>query len=209
MMEERYCSSAQFITLTYAPANVPVSPVGRRLTLRKSDVQRFIRKLRKRSYWGNNIRYFAVGEYGTLYSRPHYHVLLFNARIEDLQPCWKHGQIHYGTVNAKSVGYCLKYMCKERKIPEYKKDDRVPEFGLFSKGLGMRYVDEHTIKWHKDDLVGRMYIPLIGGMKIAMPRYYKNLIYTKAERLYIQLKIVNQLEEDYKNLSLSLAVCTA
>lgn len=198
MMEERYCSSAQFLTLTYAPENVSKSPLGGRLTLDKSHVQCFIKKLRRRSNWGNSVKYFAVGEYGTAFSRPHYHLLLFNAHIEDVQPCWQFGQIYYGTVSGASVGYCLKYMCKERKIPQYKGDDRLPEFGLFSKGLGISYITPETIQWHKDDLLSRMYVPLEGGQKVAMPRYFKEKIYTKAERMRIQLAMVVRQEKIYK-----------
>jgi len=34
-------------------------------------------------------------------------------------------------------------------------------------------------KWHKSDLENRMYVNLEDGKKIAMPRYYKDKIYTK------------------------------
>lgn len=197
MMEEKYCSAANFITLTYAPENVCYSPVGGRLTLVKSHVQCFIKKLRRLTPWPDSIRYFAVGEYGTVYSRPHYHVLLFNVSQELVQPAWQYGQIHYGQVNKSSVGYCLKYMCKERKIPEYQKDDRVPEFGLFSKGLGQSYITPEVVLWHKDDLCGRMYIPLEGGLKIAMPRYFKEKIYTPGERRFFELNYLkNQFKEN-------------
>jgi len=187
MIEERFARSAQFITLTYAPENVCASPVGRRLTLVKNHVQCFIKKLRRCNDGGSDIKYYAVGEYGTTFSRPHYHVLLFNADIESIQPCWQYGSVYYGTVNGASVGYCLKYMCKERIVPAYKADDRVPEFGLFSKGLGKSYLTPEMKAWHLDDLLGRMYIPLEGGKKIAMCRYFKELVYTPGQRRFFEL----------------------
>lgn len=38
------------------------------------------------------------------------------------------------------------------------------------------------IAWHKADLMNRMYINIGNGKKAAMPRYYKQKIYTDDER---------------------------
>lgn len=38
------------------------------------------------------------------------------------------------------------------------------------------------IRWHKNDLLNRMYINIGDGKKAAMPRYFKNKIYSNAER---------------------------
>lgn len=38
------------------------------------------------------------------------------------------------------------------------------------------------IQWHKNDMKNRMYINVGDGKKAAMPRYYKNKIYTDQER---------------------------
>jgi len=48
------------------------------------------------------------------------------------------------------------------------------------------------VKWHKNDLVNRMYVPMKDGKKIAMPRYYKDKIYSETQKLLINnhLKIV-------------------
>lgn len=200
MQEERQSLSAHFITLTYAPKNVRRSPLGGRLTLVKRDIQLFFKKLRKSSYWGDRIKYFVVGEYGSNYSRPHYHAIVFNCpSLELYQPCWPHGHIHYGKVSGASVGYCLKYMCKVGAIPQYKGDDRTPEFGLFSKGLGASYLTPDMIRWHLDELTKRCYIPMPGGKKIAMPRYFKERIYTKGQRLFIQLYMTKGMFEEYKS----------
>lgn len=40
-------------------------------------------------------------------------------------------------------------------------------------------------KWHHTRLDERMHIPIEDGKRIAMPRYYKNKIYTDSERNYI------------------------
>lgn len=154
MQQHKICESALFLTLTYDTAKVPLSPRGY-MTLDKttystsvlsngkikkkqksSHLQQFIKNLRKAQY-GNSksdIKYYACGEYGSKFNRPHYHVILFNAKIELIQDAWPHGYIHYGMdVNEASVGYTLKYMSKPSRIPMHKNDDRIPEYALMSK----------------------------------------------------------------------------
>lgn len=93
------------------------------------------------------------------------------------------GHINYGDkrgVTGASVGYCLKYIL----TPKWKSDgdDRQPEFIHMSKGLGKGYVNDRMIKWHKADINNRMYINVGDGKKAAMPRYYKDKIYSDDER---------------------------
>ena len=52
------------------------------------------------------------------------------------------------------------------------------------------------IKWHKNDLTNRMYVPIKDGKKIAMPRYYKEKIYTMAEKKSIFLTMQNIAEQE-------------
>lgn len=132
--QERQCNSALFLTLTYSTDHVPISPNGF-MTLNKRDVQLFFKSLRKAQY-GNkksDIKYYAAGEYGGRTNRPHWHIILFNARIELLQPAWDKGQIHYGTVTPASIGYSLKYISKPKRFPKHANDDRLRECALMSK----------------------------------------------------------------------------
>lgn len=110
------------------------------MDLSKRDIQLFLKRLRKahESHRGQMqpIKYYAVGEYGGITGRPHYHIILFNADIELIQDAWQNGQVHYGKVSGASVGYTLKYMTKPSRIPMHRNDDRTKEFSLMSKGLG-------------------------------------------------------------------------
>lgn len=149
MQECKKSSSAHFITLTYDPNHIPLS--GNTFpTLNKRDVQLFFKRLRKAHEKDTRgalslddlplqvlpkIRYYAVGEYGGKFKRPHYHVILFNADITLIQSAWQLGQVHYGTVTPASVGYTLKYVSKGGEVPRHKNDDRLPEFSLMSKDL--------------------------------------------------------------------------
>ena len=72
---EQACS-ALFVTLTYDDEKVPKTASGL-MTLQKSDLQKFFKRLRKKTH--EKISYYAVGEYGDKTQRPHYHIILFNA----------------------------------------------------------------------------------------------------------------------------------
>ncbi len=72
------CTSEQYKNGHFIPADY---------SLRPSDVQKFIRALRKQNP-DHKIRYFYCGEYGDENQRPHYHVCLFNHRFTD-QQLWK------------------------------------------------------------------------------------------------------------------------
>lgn len=202
MNEFKRASSGYFITLTYDTKHVPISRNGF-MELRKRDVQLFFKRLRKAhtaaDTFNNPIKYYAAGEYGGKTKRPHYHIILFNAKLELIQPSWDLGQIHYGEVNEASVGYTLKYISKMSKFPMHRNDDRQPEFSLMSKRLGFNYLTPQMIKWHNDDPNNRMYCNIEDGKKISMPRYYKEKIYDEHTRIMAgkhQLNIMQQQEAE-------------
>lgn len=178
--ELKRSTHAEFITLTYDERHVPYA--GDRLTLRKADVQLFFKRLRKRCPQ-SKIKYYTAGEYGGKTWRPHYHVILFNvANPYDVDKAWQLGSTYHDEVNENTIRYSLKYIDKPRRVPQYKDDPRQPEFGLMSKGLGLNYLTPQVIAWHHADLTERMYIPLQDGITASMPRYFKEKIYTEAQR---------------------------
>jgi hypothetical protein len=87
-------------------------------------------------------------------------------------------------------------MSKEGKIPLHKNDDRQPEFQLMSKGLGKNYLTDNMIKWHKNDIENRMYLPMKEGKKIAMPRYYKDKIYNESDKTRISRHLAKITEDE-------------
>lgn len=182
MQQEKISQSSSFITLTYDTTNVPISVKGF-MSLNKRDVQLFFKRLRKAHNDDTKIKYYVCGEYGGQTNRPHYHAIIFNVRLPLVQPAWDKGQVYYGSVTGASIGYVLKYMCKENSTcGKYEWDDRIPEFSLMSKGMGVNYLSSAVKKWHKSDMENRMYCPIEDGKKIAMPRYYKDKMYTAEER---------------------------
>lgn len=197
MQEDKVSENARFVTLTYAPEHVPISE-KRYMTLRKKDLQDFMKRLRYYSPKNVKIKYYAVGEYGSNGMRPHYHLILFNTQPIHVEQAWLFGSVFFGTVAAASVGYTLKYISKKGKIPMHSNDDRVPEFSLMSKKLGASYLTPAMKKWHEDDILNRMYIAIEGGKKINMARYYKDKLYTKEQRENIGVHLAAKMAEELK-----------
>lgn len=217
LKEAEISDSAYFVTLTYAPEHVPRTK-NRFKTLVKTDVQKFFKRFRK-EHNGKPLKYYVCGEYGFERERPHYHIILFNAQLElligdenykifkngflplngkiEFTACksWQYGYLTVGEVNPASVGYTLEYITKGRIVPAHKNDDRQKEFSLMSKGMGKNYLTSEMIWWHKKDILNRMYciIPQSGGKKIAMPRYYRDKIYSGWQILRINNHIENQV----------------
>lgn len=179
LQELKVSTSAHFLTLTYDTKHVPITRNGF-MSLDKRHYQLFMKRLRKRNR--NRLKYYCAGEYGETYMRPHYHVIMFNVDVKTIQDAWELGSVHYGKVEEASVGYTLKYISKPGRIPLHRNDDRVPEFGLMSKGLGISYLSDEMIAWHHADLETRMYCNIMDGKKIGMPRYFKNKLYTDEQR---------------------------
>lgn len=211
MQEDKVSSSSYFLTLTYDSDNVPITKNGF-MDIRKNDLQLFFKRLRKAHgiNGGRSLKYYAVGEYGGRFKRPHYHVLLFNADLSILIgkkyatavsygsieldgkrgfmcEAWSPrdkpiGHITIGKVSEASVGYTMKYMSKPSVIPMHRNDDRTPEFSLMSKGLGASYLTDAMIKWYNADLENRQYCVLEDNKKISLPRYYKLRLMSQDER---------------------------
>lgn len=203
-------TSAFFITLTYNEDHVTYGDGGP--TLVKSDLQKFLKRLRKfiEPY---KIRYYAVGEYGTTTNRPHYHIILFNLpvdKIDNVRKAWsdKQGQeighIDVGTVTGGSIHYVTKYHINKNISP----DGVQPSFCLMSRqpAIGYRYVEKYGVN-HRNR-PDRAYILERGGEKLRLPRIYKDKLYTSLQRE--KIRILNQkrldqidetekIEEHYRN----------
>ena len=109
LIEKQQWKNNCFITLTYNDDNIPTkitTKIRKKHNLIKSDLQKFMKKLRKkhqgiepRTYKGKEeypIRYFCSGEYGDLEDRPHFHLGIFNWRPNDLK-LWKIIKTKFGT----------------------------------------------------------------------------------------------------------------
>lgn len=178
-IELKYAKSATFLTLTYDDDHVPV--IDGKLSLYKKDLQNFFKRLRyyQDKTKKNAIRYYAVGEYGSKTDRPHYHAILFNADYDMCDLSWDKGNLYFGEVNDKSIGYVTGYV--QKSFYKTWDDIKQPPFACMSKYIGVNYLSPSVYNWHKKDLENRCYVNY-DGKKISMPRYFKNLIYSDKER---------------------------
>lgn len=185
LMEEFKASKgAGFITLTYHPKFLPEKGLNKR------HVQLFLKRLRKSI--GKKIRYFCVGEYGTKLGRPHYHLLIFNYERRDeniLRKSWStrkgesFGIVHIGTVTQASVAYCTKYIIQRGASESVEKSK---PFMLCSRGYGLggAYLSERMIEWHRTN---RFVHANRFGMKIRLPRYYKDKIWAAPVKKVVEI----------------------
>lgn len=182
--ELKHAHSASFVTLTYSDENLPWG--GHAPTLSKRDVQLFIKRVRKENdlKWKHQLRYYAVGEYGTQTRRPHYHVLLFNCEstiYSKIEQIWGLGRVDLGQVSDASIHYVTKYHVNYDVNQDakaiYKEHSIQPEFALMSRrpGIGSGYV-ERAGDWNYEN--GYLYVQK-DGYKQSMPRYYRKKIFTE------------------------------
>ena len=150
-----------FITLTYNEKNLPQNN-----SLEKKAFPKFIRSLRQKNK-GTKIRYYACGEYGDNFGRPHYHAILFNYFPTDTIPlkkdlytsksisdAWQDkGHASVGMVTFQSAAYVSNYVQKKingkNKLEHYTNIEtgewREPEFSLMSRkpGIGKKWFDKY------------------------------------------------------------------
>lgn len=191
--EARYYDNNSFVTFTYSEDNIPENR-----SLRKDAFRLFIKAFREklRRDGKEELRYFAVGEYGELKDRPHYHMIMFGYDFKDvrypvdknvyrvvdyLQDSWKKGFVTSGSATFESMQYCAGYTLK--KVGDSKKDlvyrDKgiEPEFAIMSRrpGIGKKFYDEFIKPKSLDSKDIREYM-IKDGMKLGLPRYYKDKI---------------------------------
>lgn len=117
-----------FVTATYNDDNVPEGG-----NLDREDLHKYMDRLQKGSM--GKFRYFAVGEYGSITYRPHYHILAFNMEPSEelekyFQDKWGKGFVTVRAVDAEAhANYITKYIVKaltDRRDPEM--EGKVREF---------------------------------------------------------------------------------
>lgn len=177
MLESLTWEKTGFITLTYDDESVPMTDkcavfdgkVQLPYTLRKDDLQRFFKRLRKRL--DSPIRYYACGEYGSRTFRPHYHFIGFGLDSDDretIEDAWPFGIVDIGDLTMASCNYVAGYV--QKKLYGKLADDyygyREKPFSCMSKGLGKAYFIEHL-----DELLDDGFVQYRDS-KLVLPRYF-------------------------------------
>lgn len=180
----------KFITLTYADQNL----VWKNGTsqLHKRHLQLWLKRIRRAGF---QVRYFAVGEYGSKTFRPHYHVILFGNVPDDvIRSSWNTGEdsgfqplghVHIGTVTEASIMYCLGYIVNGKGWKMRTRRER--PFSIMSRrpGLGASYLTPAMVAWHRS---GRKNYAMLEDEKRHLPRYYKTKIFSKIDLVRIAVR---------------------
>lgn len=181
LLEQRLHSQSFFLTLTYAEENLTFIENGL-ATLWPADLRNFWKRLRRS---GEEVRYYACGEYGDLTWRPHYHAIVFGLRsFLDVEKIWGLGHVHVDVLTAANAAYTAGY-CQKSMMSE--KDPRLlgrhPEFSRMSRkpGLGGDVADKLVPLLYSE--FGRAYDAAHGdvfsqvridGKVLPLGRYLKN-----------------------------------
>lgn len=174
MLELKEHEHATFTTLTYEDEKLPP-------TLRKRDLQLFIKRLRK-GRKTNRVRFFACGEYGERTHRPHYHAILYGLSAAHdaaaIDNAWGLGITKTVAVTPAAIAYTAGYTAKkigdamradvekERMDPETGElYDWQPPFLQMSRrpGIGGEARQKYTESWRD--------FAIMNGTPIPVPRY--------------------------------------
>lgn len=190
MHEKQLHEYAWFLTLSYSDVNLPPG-----MSLRKRDVQLFLKRLRKT---GARCRYLYCGEYGETTGRPHYHMVLYGPALPDLRvikrsaegydlyesgqltKLWGLGHVWVGAVTFESAAYVARYVTKKvtgdgaeehyRYVDPASGEifDRLPEFINMSTrpGIGKGWYEKFGSEVARSDSV------VVRGKESKPPRYY-------------------------------------
>lgn len=166
-----------FVTLTYNDDNLPVDvddSSGELLgVLVKRHVQLFMKRLRKNGGdYLKDCRYYAIGEYGSKFNRPHYHLILIAPHVPNVEyvrqlvdKCWDYGFTKTKFATSGSFHYVCKYM---NKLDE--RFHLVKPFRLYSRSIGLNFLTDRMIDYY---LTTFSRTCISGSCRIGLPRYYK------------------------------------
>lgn len=210
--EARLHDRSCFVTLTYAPENLPR---GGSLDVR--DWQLFAKRVRERI---GKFRFFQCGEYGERTFRPHHHAVMFGIDFDRktwklyqrrpggdlytsslLEEIWSKGFCTIGALTIESAAYVARYAMKKcarsaENTEFYRRVDPVTgeEF----------YVDREFLTMSRRPGIGRGFYEafrsdmfpadrcVVDGKCVAVPKYYYSLLEKDDPGLYLSLKAKRQ-----------------
>ncbi len=160
LLEASQCAGSSFLTLTYDEEHVPKVVCDGLLqdVLVKKELQTYLQQLRDNPRLGR-IRYFACGEYGDKFGRPHYHIVLFGKHsneqnYETFKALWGKGRITLSELNENRAAYVAAYTVKKWTNEKTEKlAGRPPEFTLMSRrpGIAANCIPYLASMYHRND----------------------------------------------------------
>lgn len=194
--EELRSSFGNFTTLTISPEGIKEieEKTGLKWEENPNEIatkglRLFLERVRKET--GKSIKHWCVTELGEKRDRIHLHGIFFGRKSTALiRKHWKYGFVFIGDYcNSRSVNYMTKYMLKvDIKHPEFK------QIVLASSGIGAGYMDRLDYLWQKQNYknINVATYTFRNGTKMAMPKYYKNKIFSEKEREVMWINNLNR-----------------
>ena len=190
--------SASFITLTYDDSHLPINNNGF-VTLKRSDVQKFFKRMRRNMEYHNrkiDFKYLYCGEYGDgthskggiSTRRPHYHIVLFGLSPKEARfytrNLWSFGLCDVGCLSAGGIRYLCKYMtkaCPDKDVKEFRKVADVQNpFFYHSIGIGKDWINKNLQKIVEDGFTFNL-----NGKINLFPKYVLRYVAAKTGVSYI------------------------
>lgn len=226
MLEAGAHKSTCFVTLTYNDDFIPKGDKknGERVgmcCLDKVELQNFFKRLRKKID-PIRIRYFAVGEYGSINLRPHFHIVIFGLGVEDrpvIASVWTDrgieiGFVHVGDLTNYSARYITNYAMKnltDMDDPWVKKNypllaGREPEFMTSSRldgGIGTKGIKRIADQWNKSNITEKRIVREFSlfGREVPLGRYLtkKFAEYIGVEEELFEKELYDYQDELFEN----------
>lgn len=202
LMLESLCHAEKaFVTLTYNDVSLPRNSDGNGVVV-PDHLQLFLKRLRN-AVNPVKIRFYAVGEYGDVTKRPHYHLFVYGyptcsrdrtlRRGFSLEPLWHeccatcrlygnawgYGNVDLGTVTKDSASYVAGYTVKRMTSADDRRlEGRTPEFCRMSlrPGIGadaMWDVASALMQYGLDDGTDVPQSLQFGRSKLPLGRYLR------------------------------------
>lgn len=181
---------ASFVTLTFAEEYVPKRNVycdftrdGQLLQsydFDKTILQKFVKRVRRYIDYhklGLRFKYIAVGEFGHLRGRCHYHLIMIGVSAQIITPiiekCWRFGIFDVKDCDDKASFYCTKYMTKSESKLWFAPNSDNYYFNALLREIKVQKTKDvppgqkpiSSVKYQVNDMTTCRYCPLLPQMK--------------------------------------------
>lgn len=216
--EAQFHDENYFLTLTFSDEFLP-----KNYSLETKTIQTFWRNFRK-AHPLMRFKYYAAGEYGEKYSRPHYHASVFGLELPDLTPsfksetgfqmysssrldrAWKNGAVYIAPLTFETAAYTARYICKKilgRDAEKHYADlGLMPERAWISKGLGKEWYRTYSDETYRDNYIVARGVPSVPPrtynrwLKTDDPALHEKYSNATAKSHAEQLKIIDDISND-------------
>ena len=198
-------NTGKFVTLTFEDKHL--IEISEKIGFSESNavagyaVRHFLENWRKTEK--KSVKHWLITELGQNNTeRIHLHGILFTDKNKEfIEKKWKYGSIWIGEyVNERTINYIIKYLTKtDEKHKGYK-----PQI-YTSSGIGKDYINSYNAKKNKYiENNTREYYTTPSGLKLNLPIYYRNKIYSEKEREKLWIEKITKGEIYIKGTKISV-----